>query len=201
MIQQDGSVKLLPPISNCESMACGRLILLGIVGIHRLRQLFSAGSLTELYFSMQNYKNAASHRTTFHKSCLSLIDDLIIPMHNEDGTEVVATKKDRPMRSTARGMSVAPALFAASQTFKTPQKNATKKIIDSGNMIDDDVRGRWENCIGMPVMLFDEKVSKKGTKQEKKGNLVEKIAASVHLGRKGEHVSIVQVVVRIFVCH
>jgi len=57
------------PHTTPESVACNRMMSLAFVVLHRLSQLY--GSKPDLpYPSLEHYRNAASHRTTFHRTLL-----------------------------------------------------------------------------------------------------------------------------------
>ncbi len=63
-----------PPCSTPQSHAISRMILLGLVVIHRLNHFFtSKGDLKQSYQSLSHFRKAASVRSSFHDTLLQIV--------------------------------------------------------------------------------------------------------------------------------
>ena len=155
---------IYPPYVNAESIACTRLILLMCVVIHRLHQGMTASNdLETTYKSLIHYRNAASHRTTFHKTLLKIrtvLKQKVLEKNNdasnvnECGAQVTLPVRTRtvPLRQRVNGVIPQPMEFGVQLPFETPKK--IKKRVQQ-NEVSEALSQMYENCTGRLVQVVD----------------------------------------------
>lgn len=161
---------MYPPHVNCETIASTRLISIAFVLIHRISQsITSKADLDNNYGSLARYRNAASHRFTFHETIItsrnalikSLCKDDQQPPPNENdinlsNTAAPTTPPARSLRSARNAHGVIPQkmTFGIKLPFVTPAKIAQK--VKKGT-VSDSVRNMYETCTGRLVQVVDNK--------------------------------------------
>jgi hypothetical protein len=151
---------IYPPHVNAESIACTRLILLMCVVIHRLHQGMTASNdLENEYNSLKHYRNAASHRTTFQKTLLTIYTVLkqkVLEKNDNDGNAATfvdppaVRTRTMPLRRRFNGVIPQPMEFGVQLPFATPKK--IKKKVQQ-NEVSEAVSKMYENCTGRLVQV------------------------------------------------
>ena len=144
---------------NPETVAIARLFMITFVLYHRLSQIFSANSDLDQYSSLYKYRNAASHRRTFHNSLLQCAryfkKELEKTMtHQETATTPpAATRSTRQNPNRSRpindGVIPEPITFAPARTGKTHQRGLTRKM--QRGQLPIEIEQRLNNCFGVMV--------------------------------------------------
>ena len=157
---------LFPPHINGETIASSRCILLAFVLIHRLIQTITAKDDLSSYPSLAHYRDAASHRSTyfttlltintFLKSKLSSIGNQNTNQNNENSSshQQTATTQARnmPHRRRILGVVPQPVDYGVKLPFKTPKK--LKTMVEK-KKVSTPVCKMYENCTGRLLQVVD----------------------------------------------
>ena len=149
-----------PPCKSPSSHAIARMFLLGNVLVHRLHHFFTSKSdLAKAYPSLKHFRNAASHRSTFHETLLQIVHGIkqrtisrtirdMSPSLSAPTTEGILTR-----RKDTRTMAVAWGTLSAGVT---PQRRV-KKFYNKNptNISEEIVHSRMKACTGVPVYRVD----------------------------------------------
>ena len=161
---------LYPPHVNCETIATTRLLLLAVVLIHQCNQIINAQKDLP-YPSLAHYRNAASHRTTFHNTLLS-INSVLKKEKEKKDQEVSANntctplrsnnggRRQLPLRQLTHGIVPQPLDYGTNLPFLTPAKIGTKV---AKKQVSDSVCEMYENCTGRLLQLVDSKKKRRCT--------------------------------------
>ena len=159
---------LYPPHVNCETIASTRLILILFVIIHRLIQIITAKEDLNSYPTLAHYRNAASHRCTFHKTYLKVhsvlkellekdeeIDEVSSAGDNAEDQEArVETTRTIPCRQRVHGVIPQAMTFGVQLPFTTPKKISKK--VEKGEL-SESVCSIYNNCTGRLLQLVNNK--------------------------------------------
>lgn len=156
---------LYPPHVNSETIASTRLLVLSHVIIHRITQILTAKEDLDVYPSLAHFRNAASHRTTFHKTLLTIHSilkkkseeigsvDEQIELNDTTSRSVNNTSRVLPSRQRIHGVIPEAAQFGVKLPFQTPKK--IKKKVEKGE-VSASICGMYNNCTGRLVQIVEE---------------------------------------------
>ena len=151
------------PFVNCETVTSARLVMIVYVLVHRCVQIITAREDLS-YPSLAHYRNAASHRSTFHQSILTIKSVLQAEL-NKMLQPVTASpnqsqaRRTQPTRARYDGKPVQVVNFGATLPFKTPKK--LSKVAQSGTVEGLQVKKMLEACTGAPMKLVSKMNDKK----------------------------------------
>ena len=155
------NVKLPRAWTNAETAAVTRLILLNFVTIHRLFQICTATDVERTYGSLENYRNAANQRFTFHKSILHIngalkneLRKFELPQQHQPSTPKRQPLRQLPNRQKFHGMNAEIMTCMPALSTKTPKKMTAK--VNNGTA-SDEVCNMIHNCTGMPIKVVSVK--------------------------------------------
>ena len=141
-----------------ETVAITRLIAIIIVLFHHLSQIFSSNQNINTYPSLAHYRNAASHRATYHRSLLKVrnifakaLEAITTNLDEEPSTQQPPNHQQRrnPCRQKINGVVPVRTAFGATLSSKTPKKLKTKQLKEG--KISEEVRQMCLNCTGIPM--------------------------------------------------
>ena len=149
--------------TNGSSTAVSRIIMIQMVLIHRLNQVFNGDKSYSEYASLSNWRNAASHRSTFYDTLndvRAFFDDELHKFNSRvtNKAAVVETTPPPPARRTnprrKRVNGVIPMIpdYVSSKTGHTPPKMMSQKI--NKNKVHQVIADRWHNCTGRPAKIY-----------------------------------------------
>ena len=129
----DKSATLYTPIqyTNCNSRMSGRIIMVMLVLVHRLLAVMNADKDLN-YSSLTHYRNAASKRSTFHRTllwCAETIKEGAIGKKVSFEEDVVVPEQQPTSKRHKQVDGIVPEKinFGSKQTFKTPKKQNTQR--------------------------------------------------------------------------
>ena len=154
----DDCVLRVPKVHlNTETDACNRLLLLLFVLCHRLLQLFTMNETYD-YPSLQHFRSAASHRTTFHASLLKFHSVFKTKLENEENSHNNSqmsnkendepSRRRNPIRRRIDGAIPEQSSFGATLKTKTPKKMA--HLVRTGNA-SSEIEDMIQGCHGIPM--------------------------------------------------
>ena len=141
---------------NTETAALTRITSLLLVLVHRLLQIQTS---RHDYKSLAYYRNAASHRISFHETlltCTQVLEEEIEGLQkgkaspqplstNENG------QRKNPQRKKVGGLIPTPLTFGATLPSKTPTK-LTKSVLDGTASAE--VKHMINRCLGQPMQAY-----------------------------------------------
>jgi hypothetical protein len=154
--------------TNCETVAFTRSVMLIFTLVHRLLQInTSKDNLQQSYSNLDNYRNAASQRMSFHQS-IHLIknryNELLADIEENKQKEKQTLTPRTPKRS--RQIPNRQHVHNSSQSCRTiPEKVddtlvrvlgdspvKVKRSIEKGKKVSSEVQERWQSCLGKPFL-------------------------------------------------
>ncbi len=164
---------LYPPHINLETIVTTRLLHLANVIIHRLIQMITAKPNLESYPSLAHYRNASSHRSTFHNTLLqissTLKKELVEQQKKKDAlvseeveSQVARQSQTRSLPCRQRVLGVIPQEmeFGVKLPFCTPKK--IKQKVEKKE-VSESICNMYEKCTGRLVQLVDSKKKQRCT--------------------------------------
>ena len=171
---------LYPPHVNCETIASTRLILILFVIIHRLIQMITAKDNLDAYPTLAHYRNAASHRSTFHRTYLKVCSVLKSVLEKnidnngeyyynneedndneggveeggEEGGQTGGTTTRNLRRDRVHGVLPQEMTYGVHLPFLTPKK--INKKVEKGE-VSESVCNMYNNCTGRLVQVVNSK--------------------------------------------